>query len=217
MMVIRYLQHIHPTFPILARTKARVQSILSQSPIVLQQAFHEAFNLMLKTWIPSTDNVARDFNSVISLLKTWDRDSQIVSDVTDLIHLQALVMVVIEAGARDGATTQRRPTVPSLLWQAIGLGMSMELYKAEPDAVPGPEFDMDSDDNVAIRVWWTLVMLDRWHAIGTASRVLIPNDMVVMLPGLKFILGEVGYNLIRKWFLISPCPEYSARAHMAQN
>lgn len=147
---------------------------------------------------PGDRGATGDVNVANDLVKYWDRDSQPHPELADLIHLQTLVMMIIEADTHGVTTLPGKPSKSGLLWQAVGLARSMKLYGARPDSIPGPEFDMDSDDNVAIRTWWTIVMLDRWHAIGTATQLMVDNNLVIILPGLKFVLGEVGYHLIRK-------------------
>ena len=58
--------------------------------------------------------------------------------------------------------------------------------------------EADSDDQLCVRIWWSLVLMDRWHAAGTGKPAQIPDSSVVAPPGLDNILGEVCFHLIRK-------------------
>jgi hypothetical protein len=119
----------------------------------------------------------------------------------NLVHLQTLVLTAIATdnygppslkGEHGGAPKA------SILGRAVGLAYSMRLHLSGLQQVDGHDgSDHDSDDNVATRTWWTLIMLDRWHAIGTASPLFIPNDSVVVLPSLNVLLGDGAYHLAR--------------------
>jgi hypothetical protein len=62
--------------------------------------------------------------------------------------------------------------------------------------------DPDSDEKLSRRIWWVLVTLDRWHASSTSSPLLIPDTSVVLLPEDHVLLGDAGFQLARKLFLV---------------
>jgi hypothetical protein len=141
-----------------------------------------------------------DLASAARLISEWETDMSPRLPVMNLIHLQTLILVAIAAdnsgpcsirGEHGGAAKS------NTLGRAVGLAYSMRLHLAQVSPDGETELDTDSDENVAIRAWWTLVMLDRWNAISTASPTFIPNDSVVILPGLKYLLGENVYHLAR--------------------
>ncbi|KAK3902679.1 glucose transport transcription regulator RGT1 [Staphylotrichum tortipilum] len=197
----RYLEVIHPTFPVLASTKARVQSLLWQSPGVLQNAFYSAFDTLVNSFRPDAGGEADDGTATACrLLSEWEAESKPRSAVTDLVRLQTLVLVVMAADCLSMASAKNLAGGPSkseILGRAIGLGLSMRLYLREVDSEPGPDFDPNSDDNVALRAWWVLVMLDRWHAVGSAMPLMFGNDSFVDQPGLTHITGDAVFWLIR--------------------
>jgi len=57
------------------------------------------------------------------------------------------------------------------------------------------ESDPNSDDKLGRRIWWSLVIMDRWHASSTASPVLIPEASVVVSHEDKDLLGDPSYQL----------------------
>lgn len=173
--------------------------MLSQCPPVLQEAFYHALFAMLNPMLPESAG-RENCNSLTShgLLNEWDSQPRTVSSpVADLVCLQTLIMLIIEAdyGGISAVKGQRGgPKKLSLLGEAVGLGYIMKLHLAPPpDVNPNMELDPDSEKNIALRAWWTLVALDRWNAVGTAAPSMISSDVVVA-PGLRNIMGDVVYN-----------------------
>lgn len=205
----RYLEVLHPTFPVLASTKARVQSLLWQSPFTLQNAFHQAFFAIVRPFL-SNVNVHATGNPLIAsqLLSQWEAEGGQRSIATDLVRLQTLVMMIIAADCQATPALRGQPRGAALPWKAevlgkaVGLGYAMRLHLREVEPLDSPELDPNSDDNVALRAWWVLVMLDRWNAVGTATPLLVGEHNVVILPGLSHIVGDVVLALIRKCCLV---------------
>ncbi|KAJ4392786.1 Glucose-responsive transcription factor [Neurospora sp. IMI 360204] len=165
-----YLNSVHRIFPILASKKDRVHSMLSQCPPVLQEAFYHALFAMLNPMLPESAG-RENCNSLTShgLLNEWDSQPRTMSSpVADLVCLQTLIMLIIEAdyGGISAVKGQRGgPKKLSLLGEAVGLGYIMKLHLASPpDVNPNMDLDPDSEKNIALRAWWTLVALDRWNA-----------------------------------------------------
>lgn len=173
--------------------------MLSQCPPVLQEAFYHALFAMLNPMLPESAG-RENCNSLTShgLLNEWDSQPRTVSSpVADLVCLQTLIMLIIEADYGGISAVKGQSGGPkklSLLGEAVGLGYIMKLYLAPPpDVNPSMDLDPDSEKNIALRAWWTLVALDRWNAVGTAAPSMISSDVVVT-PGLRNIMGDVVYN-----------------------
>ncbi|KAK8855795.1 transcriptional regulatory protein [Apiospora arundinis] len=194
-----YLEVIHPSFPLLATSKDRLEAQLTQCPSTLRDAFIEALHGAMQTFPSFTGPYASgDMVNATRMITEWEVDVSKRPYVTNLVHLQTLILIAIATdnygpgslkGEHGGAAKA------SILGRAVGLAYSMRLHVAQVDQAQ--DLDLDSDENVAVRAWWTLVSLDRWNAISTASPLLIPNDSVVILPGLSSLLGENGYHLVR--------------------
>lgn len=123
------------------------------------------------------------------LLSSWESGDAPPSQATNIVHAQALLLLLIDADWRGSST------LPALLGRAVSLASTMKLWRY---AAPQPGSDPDSDDNLGMRIWWSLVLMDRWHAVGTGSPVMIPDTSVVMPPGLDSVLGETCARLLRK-------------------
>jgi hypothetical protein len=118
---------------------------------------------------------------------------------TNLIYLQIMLLLAIEADNRDPASTRGQAGPPQSVWlgSAVGLAYSMKLHVQKMSSQQS-ENDPDSDDKLARRIWWSLVIMDRWHAASTASPLLIPDTSVVVYPEDQALLGENVYQLARE-------------------
>ncbi|KAI5919653.1 hypothetical protein F4810DRAFT_476844 [Camillea tinctor] len=196
-----YLNIVHPYLPLLASTKVRVEAQLVQCPPRLRDAFIEALYGTMQSLVSSPGRYTNgDVSSASRLITEWESDSSPRTLIVNLVHLQTLILVAIATDNYGPSSLKGEhggPSKASILGRAVGLAYSMRLHVSNLDSNVNVQLDHDSDDNVATRAWWTLIMLDRWNAIGTATPLFIPNDSVVILPSLNSILGENVYHLAR--------------------
>lgn len=194
----RYLRVVHPTFPFLAGTRAVVQADLAECPLLLREAFLEAlYAAMEPSQAPPQGSDSRQANR---LLTEWSCDPE-RSPAANRVYLQTLLLMIIEADNHGPASLKAQhggPSKAELLGRAVGHAYSLSLPQALVEANHDAETDADSDDKVMLGAWWSLVMLDRWHAISTGNPLMIPNDTVVIPAALKSLFG-VGYDMIRKF------------------
>lgn len=117
---------------------------------------------------------------------------------TNLVYLQAMILLTIEAENTTAASRGNSGSSRSMwLGAAVGLAYSMKLHiHKQSDKLS--ENDPDSEEKLARRVWWSLVIMDRWHASSTASPVLVPDSSVVLYPEDQVLLGDAIYSLASK-------------------
>ncbi|KAF4122706.1 Fungal specific transcription factor domain [Geosmithia morbida] len=177
-----YLATLQGLYPILPHSQARLESLLAACNPLVKTAFA---NALLAVAQSSSGNV----KLANFLLSSWESSDSPPSQATNIVHAQALLLLLIDADWRGSSST-----LPSLLGRAVSLANTMRLWRY---TAPQPGSDADSDENLGIRIWWSLVLMDRWHAVGTGSPVLIPDSSVVMPPDLDTILGETCSRLLR--------------------
>lgn len=196
-----YLNVVHPCFPLLAASKARVEEQLTQCPPPLRDAFVEALYGTMQSFVSVPGLYTNgDISSATRLVADWESDSSPRTPIMNLVHLQTLIMIAISTDNYGPSSLKGEhggPSKASILGRAVGLAYSMRLHVSGFETNVDIKLEPDSNDNIAIRAWWTLIMLDRWNAIGTASPLFIPNDSVVILPSLNSVLGENVYHLAR--------------------
>ncbi|KAI0403256.1 hypothetical protein F4802DRAFT_616881 [Xylaria palmicola] len=197
-----YLSVVHPCFPFLAGTKERVEAQLSRCPSLLQDAFTEAFYGTMQSCVSAPGlYTTGDIGSATRMVAEWESDpSSPRNPLANLVHLQTLILMAIATdnyGPLSLKGEHGGPSKASILGRAVGLAYSMRLHMASLDAGPQAQQNGDSDESIATRTWWTLIMLDRWNALSTASPLFIPQNSVVILPGLVSVLGENVYHLTR--------------------
>lgn len=198
-----YLNVVHQCYPLLAVNKARVEDRLLQCPTLLREAFVEALYGTMQSFVSVPGLYTNgDINSASRLITEWESDSSPRTPIMNLVHLQTLILTAIATdnygpsslkGEHGGASKS------SVLGRAVGLAYSMRLHMPRLETSSDVELDPESDENVATRAWWTLIMLDRWNAISTSSPLFIPNDSVVIVPSLSTLLGEGVYHLAREY------------------
>lgn len=161
---------------------ARIQSLLSQCPPPLRAAFSIAL-------LSVGQGSSGDVKHASGLLHEWESGDAPRSRATDIVHAQTLLLLIIDADWQSSST------LPFLLARAVALANSMKLWKL----VPAESADPDSDDQLSVKIWWSLVMMDRWHAAGTGKPAQIPDSSVVARAGLQATVGEVCFHFIRKF------------------
>ncbi|EKJ70856.1 hypothetical protein NXS19_005078 [Fusarium pseudograminearum] len=180
-MLHTYLSSFQPVYPVLPSTKERMQELLAQCPVSLQNAFANALSAV----------VGSGGDTKLANWLLFERESDEKSTSTraaNIVHVQSLLLLAIDADLRS------LPSFPFLLVRAIGLAGSMRLWRYTPmESI----IESDSDDALSVQIWWSLILMDRWYATGTGKPYLIPDRSVVAPPGLENILGEVCFYLVR--------------------
>ncbi|KAM0351981.1 hypothetical protein ACHAPU_002499 [Fusarium lateritium] len=179
-MLHSYLSSVQPVYPILPSTKSQMQALLAQCPTTLQNAFANA--------LPAVAASGGDTKLASLLLNELESDETPATQAANIVHGQTLLLLIIDADWRSSRT------LPFLLARAVSLANSMKLWRYTPmESV----LESDSADQLSVRIWWSLILIDRWHAAGTGKPPLIPDSSVVAPPGLENILGEVCFYLVR--------------------
>jgi hypothetical protein len=113
-----------------------------------------------------------------------------------LVYLQILLLLAIEAANRTPGTTRGHVGLSQSVWlgSAVGLAYELKLHEYKPPLTDDP----DSDEKLGRRIWWSLVIMDRWHAASMSTPLLIPDSAVVLMPEDQSLLGESLYHLTRK-------------------
>lgn len=176
-----YLANIQPLFPVFPSNVTRMQLLLSQCPLSLSIAFSVALATV-------GQGSTGDVKHADALLHEWESEDASHSRASEIVHAQTLMLFIIDADWRS------LTTLPFLLARAVALANSMKLWKL----APAESADPDSDDQLCLKIWWSIIMMDRWHAAGTGKPVLIPDSSVVARAGLQANLGEVCFHLIRE-------------------
>ena len=107
--------------------------------------------------------------------------------------LQAMVFMAIIA--ENSGPVHSRNT--SWLAEAVSLASYLNLHQSDRFDMGDPA-DGNSGPKIARRLWLSLVVLDRFHAIGAASPMLISELDCCLMEGDEYNLGFNLYHLVRK-------------------
>lgn len=194
----RYFNVVHHVLPFLPSSKDILDGHLAECSPSLQSAFVEALNSAIGSF-PGVANVQGSLIRAYRLLTDFDTEGGIHGLVSHLVRLQCLILMIINienygpvslTGDHDG------PAKVELLARAAGFAYFMGI----PDEAMtmGPVVDAESDECLRVRAWWTLIILDRWNAISSATRLVVPGDAVVLPHNLKSVFGEANYRFTRE-------------------
>ncbi|KAJ6439689.1 fungal transcriptional regulatory protein [Purpureocillium lavendulum] len=175
-----YLGTVQSLYPILPGDLARMQSLLTQCPPTLRAAFSIALLCVGR-------GMAGDVKQADDLLHELENSDEPRTKAAEIVHAQTLLLLAIDADWRASST------LPFLLGRAVALANTMNLWKSGL----AESTDPDTDDQLCVRIWWTLVLMDRWYAAGTGKPALIPDNSVVARAGLQTAVGEVSFHFIR--------------------
>lgn len=195
-----YYKAIHPTYPILPNSKARLNARLATCPSVLKDAFYESLYAAAQSFSASNAPAAeyRGAKKAAKILALQLDGSTTSTFSTNMVYLQTLLLMAIEADRR-GPLPEGQTGATQSVWlgAAVGLAYSMKLHVHKP-VDKQSESDSDSEDKLERRIWWSLVVMDRWHAAGTSSPLLIPDGSVIVYPEDQALLGDNLYHLARE-------------------
>lgn len=177
---------MHSLYPILPVDRTRLESLLLSCPDTIRSAF---INALLAVAQSSSGNV----KLASALVHDWETSDTPQARVVNIVHAQTLLLLIIDADWRCS------PSLPSLLARAVALANTMRLWQYTSLESAG---EPDSDEHLCIRIWWSLVLMDRWHAVGTGQPVLIPSTSVVAPAGLEVVTGDLCFQLTRTFCIV---------------
>ncbi|KAL1837458.1 hypothetical protein VTJ49DRAFT_3757 [Mycothermus thermophilus] len=206
----RYLELIHPYFPILASSRDRTQTLVWEAPVVLQNAFQDAFYTMVKQTAPDLRGQSdQDITKTYHAVTAW-KPSHVASPTSapELVALQTLLMLLLATeyrGLASSASPSGPPASTEILLWAVNLAYKMRLYAHKVNPTPAPETNLDSEVIVAMRAWAVLVVLDRLATVGLGRPAFINDTNLAFCPGLEHVVGEGLFTLIRTSYVLGLC------------
>lgn len=174
-----------------------------QSNPLVRNAFIEALDSMVKSFA-AVENVHGSLVAANRMLALFESEGGKHSPASDLIYLQCLILMIINIdnyGPAALGNEHEGPAKASLLGRAAGSAYAMGLPQEAMQM--GDASEVETEQCLRVRTWWSLVILDRWHSISTATPLIISGDTVVLPQNLKATLGEANYRLTCKCF--TPC------------
>ncbi|EEY23193.1 conserved hypothetical protein [Verticillium alfalfae VaMs.102] len=193
-----YLTMVHPYLPILPASKTRLQVYLAQCPGMLREAFLEALHGTMQSFPSFTTMGMGDASLAMKMLVEWEMNGEEPrTSAAHFIHLQTLLLLFIEASNRPSSCAGH--IKESLLGRAVSTAWTMKLYSAQAGSSLelNGDVDVDSDTHLRVRLWWSLVLLDRWNAVGSGTLPMTRTESTVVSPDVAKVVGETTWQLIR--------------------
>ncbi|KAI9712782.1 MAG: Glucose-responsive transcription factor [Bogoriella megaspora] len=193
-----YHDNIHPTLPFLPVSKKSLSMRLGRCPPKLRDAF-----------LIALDSASRPHHADIPL--NIQQSTQLLHEIGDptgfprpirLIHLGTLILLVISTDIRGpGDAVQIAHITSETLSKAIELALGLKLHHLQGRDLSSTT-DIDSDDRLARRMWWTLFILDRFLAAGNDRTPLISDSNAHLQPNDEALLGPITFSLAQLSFVI---------------
>lgn len=187
---LHYLSHIHLVTPFLPSSKTRLQVELARCPEALRTAFIAAFHLAMGLVSNSPDIAI-----VNGLIMEWENTPGEIARHMTLVHIQTLLLAALAADTAGPEPQYRILTHGHFLRRATDLAVSSKISSVFISNSLDIDTDPDAEILVLARVWWSLVILDRFNAVGSGIPVHIPSEEVIIVPVLKKVLGEGVYYI----------------------
>ncbi|KKF97020.1 Glucose transport transcription regulator RGT1 [Ceratocystis platani] len=109
-----------------------------------------------------------------------------------LVYLQTLLLLAVQADNRP--VGEHGVDKTEILGRAVSTALSAKIYLGHHPAEGQPD---DTNRTMRIRIWWCLVIMDRWHAIGFGTQSLIREEYTMASNVLQGILPANLYHLAR--------------------
>lgn len=195
-----YYNLIHPTFPLLSSSKAHLSSQIGDCTSPLKEAFYEALHAAVRSFSPSNTvpPKQRSTKRAVQLITASQVESPSARTITtNLVHLQTMLLMAIEASNRGPPSAEAPGSALQSVWlgSAVGLAYSMKLHIGK--AASDYDTDAESEEKLSRRIWWSLVIMDRWHASSSSSPLLVPESSAILYPADLAVLGDAVYHLAR--------------------
>ena len=119
-----------------------------------------------------------------------------------LIYLQVLIFIILGMD-NMGPLPMRSDVGPSRaewLGRAVGVITHLKLNSiSSREKFAGN--DEDTDDKLGRRVYWSVFILDRWHAASMSGLFQLPEHYSVLVTEDEVVLGNVTYQLARTYHI----------------
>ncbi|KAG9228822.1 hypothetical protein BJ875DRAFT_489498 [Amylocarpus encephaloides] len=194
--VARYYASIHPVYPILSHASTRLRPLLSNCPGPLKDAFFESLHAAVQSFNSSAKQPLghQSVKKAAQLIVMAQFEVASARPMSfNLIYLQTMLLMAI-AAENHAWTVQSGLSRSVWISSAVSLAYDLKLHKQGlGQAVTS---DPDSEENLTRRLWWSAVVMDRWHASSISCPLLIPDESVVFHPEDQVVLRDV-YHVAR--------------------
>lgn len=171
----RYYRHIHPVFPILPNSRARVLSILQLAERQIQETFLHALYAVTGAALTRAQNelqIIHTFEKAQDCVyESFRESSQTRSLSANFVLLHTLILMILDADSRGPENLRgqngisKNILVEATFTLAYQIANSLGQVKTSNPEDKNP----DSDGNLARKNWVVAMLLSRWHTVSVGS------------------------------------------------
>lgn len=155
----RYYHIIHNTYPILPDEKSRLRGSIHSASHTVQAAFFEALFIIDHFANPKDDRTTLGARVVETFFHSEQAVFDMKSPQAQLFYLEVCLLWLVVIDTSGPITHPNNVQIPKWgPWFALAWDLALELNLRHRTTSPEGQ-----------RIWWILVVMDRWHGFGMAK------------------------------------------------
>lgn len=190
---------IHPILPFLPHEQQRLQSYLTDVSPNIRKAFLSALHMFAYPGrydpIPDTERSYLEPANLVVALQYRDSASRTTAE--KLVVLQTFLFMILATEMTGPTNTENRG------WYSQAFSAASFLFPHLRCVHETGRMQCDGIDEhhlLGRRTWFVFVILERWHAAGTACESICSDELTELVANDRLLLGDVGHSLLREFF-----------------
>ncbi|KAK9456667.1 hypothetical protein V1511DRAFT_456861 [Dipodascopsis uninucleata] len=201
-----YYSLVHPVFPVLAHSKARLRSIFIAAPSAVRNTCLYSLYALVRSHPASPPSFhSRAHSDLSRAIQNFNDAHASPADLplsSALLLVQAAILLALEADNHGPRALESGPlrSKSCRLGSAIGLAHSLRLHALPSSASTmrdNAAIDIDSEPNTGRRIVLVLACLDRWTAASLALPLQYPESSFRISSSDMQTLTSIPYHLLR--------------------
>lgn len=189
------MTHVHSTFPILGNTPEIVAASLIGSTGAARDGLFGSLYMLLRLVNPEVSHPITDPEEIAAQFLTSFRATSFRSRSfqANLVSISTFIFIVLSLDTFGPDEVHPSTSTERVAWFALANEVADHLRLPSVISSVGVELI-----DVSRRLRWILVIIDRFHAIGNATTMRIPESITNLTPEDKALLGEEFSLRVRK-------------------
>ena len=183
-------------------SKKLLRGLIGNVSVSTRDVFLEAlYTAVRSSSSPSKPAAQTNQDIFILLTDSLSQKNTSRSFTNDLISLQSAILMLISIDKNGPQSPQAQASIPWGAWFGLAnsIAQNMRLHTNHTKEIGPESISVNSVESTSRRAWWSLIILDRWHAAGRATAQQIPDSVAVLEPVDLQVLGIGFYHFARKY------------------
>ena len=204
LITYRYFRIYHPVTPYLSTNRQALRLHLGRCHESLRHSFSLSLGCAVRSSPYTSINLEENKMTNAEQLEIVVSKSykEIIAGNNQrhngILYIQILISVVIFHINRGASDIKLLDTAALAEWLGRIAGILAFLkFETVRSCSSMDDQEIDSDEKLSRRIFWTVFVLDRWQALGTSRLPQIPEFHAVLSPEDESVLGKTLYQIAR--------------------